>query len=248
MTAVLTTAVGERALVIIPTFNEAESIAEGVRRTLDACGDRADILVIDDGSSDGTAHIVRALAEDSNIDLLERPGKMGLGSAYLTGFRWALERGYGAVVEMDADLSHDPRDIPRLLDGLEGADLVIGSRYVRGGDIRNWGRGRTLLSKAGNVYARALIGFSIRDSTSGFRSYRASIIEEIDLDAVRSEGYAFQIEMTRRVLRAGGVVTEIPITFTERAHGRSKMSRAIVLEALWRVAGWGIGDRFRRSR
>lgn len=242
----VTTAVDQQALVIIPTFNEVESIGEVIRRVFDACGDSVDVLVIDDGSTDGTAPLLHQLERDEDIHLIERSRRMGLGTAYVAGFRWAFERGYHAVVEMDADLSHDPRDIPRLLERLDAANLVIGSRYVEGGGVSNWGRGRLALSKAGNIYARALLGFAIKDSTSGFRAYKTSVLGSIDLSSVRSEGYAFQIEMTRRVHQIGGRITEIPITFVERATGKSKMSRRIVAEALVSVTKWGLRDRLRR--
>jgi len=236
------------ALVITPTYNERDSIGEVVRRLFDACGERVDLLVIDDGSPDGTAQVVRELQrDDSRIHLHERHGKLGLGTAYVAGFKWAIERGYDAVVEMDADLSHDPADVPRLLDALNEADLVIGSRYVPGGGVSNWGRARRLLSAGGNLYARLWLGYTVRDSTAGFRAYRISALATQDLDDVRSEGYGFQIEMTRRFHRSGRRITEIPITFTERAQGRSKMSRRIVVEALLAVARWGIRDRFGRQ-
>ena len=241
---------GGRALVIVPTYNERDSIPEVVRRLFDAAEGRVDLLVVDDGSPDGTAEIVKQLQRGPfDIHLIERSGKLGLGTAYITGFRWAMERGYRAVVEMDADLSHDPADVPRLLDGLEtGADLSIGSRYVPGGGVGNWSRVRQALSAGGNIYARAWLGYKIKDSTSGFRAYRTRLLERQDLDSVRSTGYAFQIEMTRRIYKAGGRIVEIPITFIERAQGKSKMSRRIVIEALISVAGWGIRDRFGKRR
>ncbi|HEX2240261.1 MAG TPA: polyprenol monophosphomannose synthase [Actinomycetota bacterium] len=238
---------GEQALVIVPTYNERENIAEVARRLFDASGDRVDLLVIDDGSPDGTADLVRDLAEGPHdVHLLERPGKQGLGTAYVLGFNWALERGYSAVVEMDADLSHDPADVPRLLDALADADLVIGSRYVSGGGVRNWSKFREALSRGGNFYARAWLGFDVRDATSGFRAYRTEMLRRLDLTEVRSEGYAFQIELTRRIFRAGGRIAEVPIIFIEREQGESKMSRRIVIEAVTRVTRWGIADRFGR--
>lgn len=236
------------ALVITPTYNERESIAELLRRLFDATGDRVDLLVIDDGSPDGTAELVKELgASDDRIHLEQRPGKLGLGTAYVMGFQWGIERGYSAVVEMDADLSHDPADVPRLLDALAEADLVIGSRYVPGGGVSNWGRGRRALSALGNIYARAWLGYKVKDSTAGFRAYRTSALATQDLESIHSEGYGFQIEMTRRFFRAGLRIKEIPITFTERALGHSKMSRRIVIEALGAVTRWGIRDRFRRK-
>lgn len=239
----------ERALVIVPTYNESESIREVVRRLFDAAGERVDMLVIDDNSPDGTAAIVKEVAaEDDRIHLQERAGKLGLGTAYVTGFRWALERGYWAVVEMDADLSHDPADVARLLDALESSDVVIGSRYVPGGGVGNWGRIRRALSAAGNLYARAWLGYRVKDSTSGFRAYRTLVLRAQDLDSVHSEGYSFQVEMTHRFHLAGVRIREIPITFMERETGASKMSRRIVAEALVAVTRWGIRDRFRRRR
>lgn len=236
-----------QSLVIVPTYNEVESIAEVARRLFDAAPDSVDLLIVDDGSPDGTAELVRQMAEGPHeIHLIERFTKQGLGTAYVAGFEWAIERGYSAVVEMDADLSHDPADVPRLLHRLQDADLVIGSRYVPGGRVENWGRLRRLLSRAGNVYARSWLGFDVRDSTSGFRAYKISTLAAENLRTLRSEGYSFQIEMTRRLHRSGGKVVEVPITFIERASGKSKMSRRIVAEAMIRVTRWGLSDRFRR--
>ena len=233
-----------QALVIVPTYNERESIGEVARRLFDAAGDSIDLLVVDDASPDGTGELVRDLAAGPHgIHLLERSSKLGLGSAYVTGFRWARERGYRAVVEMDADLSHDPRDVPRLLEGLEEHDLVIGSRYVPGGSVENWGPFRKKLSAAGNLYSRTLLRFPVRDSTSGFRAYRMELLTEELLRGVASHGYAFQIEMTRRVFQVGARILEIPITFIERATGQSKMKSRIVIEAIARVTKWGLSDR-----
>ena len=235
------------ALVIVPTYNERENIAEVARRLFDAASGRVGLLVVDDGSPDGTAEIVKQIATGpEEVHLIERAGKQGLGSAYRTGFEWALERGYEAVVEMDADLSHDPADVPRLLDALENADLVIGSRYVPGGGTRNWGLLRRLLSRFGNAYSRAWLGYSVRDSTAGFRAYRTEWLRELDLSTAASEGYAFQVEMTFRTFRAGKRIVEVPITFVERTMGRSKMSRRIVVEALVRIARWGLAARTER--
>lgn len=233
-----------KTLVIVPTYNERENVDALMARFLDAVDDSVHLLVIDDSSPDGTAVVVRILATArSGIFVIDRPGKQGLASAYLTGFRWALERDYDAVVEMDADLSHDPAVVPALIATLGDADLVIGSRYVEGGRLVNWSRFRELLSKAGNVYARAWLGFDVRDSTSGFRAYRCETLAALDLETVRAEGYSFQIEMAYRIHRKGGRIAEIPITFTERRHGRSKLSRRIVLEALWRVPLWAVRHR-----
>lgn len=240
---------GRGALVIVPTFNERASLPRAIDRLFAASPEGIDLLVVDDSSPDGTAEIVKGVAaHDPRVHLLQRPGKAGLGTAYVTGFEWALERGYDAVVEMDADLSHDPGDVPRLLAGLKDADLVVGSRYVPGGRIENWGVVRRLLSRLGNLYARAWLGFGIRDSTSGYRAFRAEVLRREDLATLHSEGYAFQIEMVRRIHRAGGRVVEVPITFVERELGRSKMSRRIVLEALVVVTAAGIQDRILRRR
>jgi dolichol-phosphate mannosyltransferase len=236
-------------LVIVPTFNELDSIEEVTERLFAATSGAVDLLVVDDGSPDGTAALVKELAADRHdIHLIERDGKQGLGTAYVAGFGWAIERGYEAVVEMDADLSHDPADVPRLLHRLGDADLVVGSRYVPGGRVENWGRLRRILSLGGNLYARMWLGFPVRDSTSGFRAYRTSVLRREDLGSLRSEGYSFQIEMTRRIHRAGGTIVEVPITFIERARGRSKMSRRIVIEAMVGVTRWGLRDRLRRPQ
>ena len=234
----------DQALVIVPTYNERENIAEVARKLFDAAGNEVELLVVDDGSPDGTAEVVRELAEGpQGIHLLERPGKLGLGTAYITGFKWAFERGYWGVVEMDADLSHDPADVPRLLEALADVDLVIGSRYVPGGSIPNWSAFRRGLSLGGNLYARTLLRFDVRDATSGFRGYKVAALKEQNLDSVKSEGYAFQIEMTHRIHKSGGKISEIPISFTDREQGKSKMSRRIVAEALVSVAKWGWRDR-----
>ena len=239
----------DKALVVVPTYNEAESIQSVVHRLFAHSPDGVELLVVDDNSPDGTAWTVKAMqADDHRIHLLERPARAGLGSAYVDGFRWALDRGYDAVVEMDADASHDPADVPRLLDALRSSDMSLGSRYVAGGRIENWGTLRRLLSRGGNLYARAWLGFGIKDSTSGFRAYRASALTHVDLGHIRSDGYAFQIEMARRLHRAGLIVKEIPITFVDRTSGRSKMSRRIVLEALFWVAAWGVRDRLAALR
>lgn len=238
-----------RALVIVPTYNEADSIEELVGRLFEACGDAVDLLIVDDGSPDGTADLIEDMSRTRPaIHLLRRTHKQGLGTAYVAGFRWAIERDFQVVVEMDADLSHDPADVPRLLQRARDADLVVGSRYVPGGRVKNWGPLRTLLSRGGNLYARAWLGFDVKDSTSGFRAYRTSVLENEDLESLRSEGYAFQIEMTRRVHLRSGSIVEVPITFVERVRGTSKMSRAIVLEAMASVTRWGLRDRLGRGR
>ena len=232
-----------KTLVIVPTYNEKDSIEEASRRLFEACGDSFELLVVDDGSPDGTADVVRRLAERrSGIHLLEREGKGGLGTAYVAGFRWALQRGYEAIVEMDADLSHDPAAVPSLVAALEGADLAIGSRYIPGGRVENWGAFRKGLSRFGNIYASVWLRLGVKDLTSGFRAFRAQALAGQDLGTVATHGYAFQIEMARRVDRMGGRITEVPITFIERARGKSKMSRRIVLEALLQVTRWGLMD------
>jgi dolichol-phosphate mannosyltransferase len=204
-------------------------------------------LVVDDASPDGTGQMADQLAKaDERINVMHRPGKSGLGSAYLAGFGWAMEAGYGVVVEMDADGSHDPAELPALLNALAEADLVLGSRWVPGGVVRNWPRSREALSRFGNAYARVMLRIEARDATGGYRAYRADTLDAIDLDTVQSQGYCFQIDLALRVYRAGLTVTEVPITFTERTRGASKMSRAIIIEALWLVTRWGLAARFGR--
>lgn len=239
---------GGRVLVISPTFDERENIKGLVRRLFHASPRDVDLLVVDDGSPDGTADVVKELvAVDERVHLLERAGKQGLGTAYLMGFRWAIDRGYDVVVEMDADLSHDPADVARLIDALEDSDLAIGSRYVPGGNVTNWSLVRRTLSRGANLYARLWLGFDIRDSTSGYRAFRISWLQDQDLDDVRSEGYAFQVDMAHRAVRSGARVVEIPITFVERAAGQSKISRNVILEALISIPRWGLARIFRRS-
>jgi len=234
---------GGPVAVVIPTYNERDNLDEIVARTRLAVPD-ASILVVDDNSPDGTGELADKLAHsDDHVHVLHRTAKAGLGAAYLAGFAWALERGYGAVVEMDADGSHDPAELPGLLAALADADLVVGSRWIRGGTVRNWPRSRALLSRGGNAYARLMLGLPVHDATGGYRAYRAGTLRDLQLQDVRSQGYCFQIELTLRAVRAGRAVTEIPITFTERARGTSKMSRAIVLEALWRVTLWSVTRR-----
>jgi dolichol-phosphate mannosyltransferase len=225
-----------RAVICLPTYNERENLEatlrelEGVLET----GDR--VVVIDDGSPDGTGELAdRLAAELPFVDVLHRAEKQGLGPAYLAGFRHALAGGAELVFEMDCDRSHDPSDVPRLRAAAQEADLVLGSRYVEGGAIRNWGLVRRLVSAGGSLYARLVLGVPVRDLTGGFKCYRRRVLEHIDLDAVRSRGYAFQIETTYRTLRAGFRVVEVPITFVDREVGGSKMSRSIVLEAIWKV-------------
>jgi dolichol-phosphate mannosyltransferase len=238
-----------RALVVIPTFNEAESITEALDRAL-AADPRVDVLVVDDGSPDGTAKLVLDWAVDEpRIHLMERSGKQGLGAAYRAGFAWGLERGYDALVEMDADLSHPPERLPALLDGLATADLVIGSRYVPGGRTVNWSRLREAISRGGNAYVRLALGMPVHDCTAGYRAYRREVLEALPVASVRSNGYCFQIEMAHKTWQEGFRVVEAPITFTERASGVSKMSKQIVAEALLRVTQWALtGGRKRAER
>jgi dolichol-phosphate mannosyltransferase len=228
-----------RATVCLPTYNERENL-EPMLRALARHGVR--VLVIDDNSPDGTGRIADRLAgELAYVDVLHRPRKEGLGPAYLAGFRRALADGAELVLEMDCDFSHDPADLPRLIAATDRADLALGSRYVDGGEIRNWGLLRRAVSAGGSLYARALLGTRIRDLTGGFKCYRREVLERIDLDAIHTKGYAFQIETTYRALRAGFRVVEVPITFVDREVGGSKMSRSIVLEAIWKVPALRIG-------
>lgn len=226
-----------RALVVIPSYNEVATlrrVVEGVRGT-----GRAHVLVVDDASPDGTGALADWLAErDYGVHVMHRPGKQGLGAAYRAGLQWGLASGYDAIGEMDADGSHDPADVPRLLDALRNADVVIGSRYVPGGHVRNWPRRRRMLSRAGNAYVQWWTAVPVRDSTAGFRMYRRQALTSLGVADVRSDGYSFQIELVLRAHVAGFRVVEIPITFVERTDGVSKMSRGIVLEALWRVPRW----------
>ncbi len=237
-----------RVLVVIPTYNEAETLEPVVAR-LRAAVPEADVLVVDDGSPDGTGDIAdRLVAAGQAVHVLHRTEKAGLGAAYIAGFRWALAEGYDVVVEMDSDGSHAPEELPRLLTALREADLVIGSRWVPGGQIRNWPLYRQVISIGGSTYARLLLRFPVRDSTSGYRAFRRQVLEELKLDEVASQGYCFQIDLAWKTWRSGFRVREVPITFTEREVGRSKMSRAIVIEALWRVAAWGLTSRSRSAR
>jgi dolichol-phosphate mannosyltransferase len=237
-----------RVLVVVPTYNEAENLEPVVAR-MRAAVPEADLLVVDDGSPDGTGDIAdRLAAADASVHVLHRTRKAGLGAAYIAGFRWALADGYDVIVEMDSDGSHAPEELPRLLTALREADLVIGSRWVPGGQIRNWPLYRQIISIGGSTYARVLLRFPVRDSTSGYRAFRRQVLEELKLDEVASQGYCFQIDLAWKTWRSGFRVREVPITFTEREVGRSKMSRAIVIEALWRVAGWGLTSRSRSAR
>jgi len=238
-----------RPLIVLPTYNEADNIAEILRRVR-AVVPQAGILVVDDSSPDGTADIVWAMiSEVGQVDIVSRPRKSGLGSAYRDGFKWGRTRGFDVLMEMDSDFSHDPADIPRLLKGIDdGADLVIGSRYVTGGEIPHWPWHRRALSKYANRYSAAMLRLGIRDLTAGYRAYRGEMLDRIDLDAVRAEGYGFQVEMTYFVADAGGRIVEVPIKFVDRVRGTSKMSMNIVVEAMALVTWWGIRDRVKRRR
>lgn len=229
-----------KACVVLPTYNEAQNIRDIVARVLASTPD-VDVLVVDDNSPDGTGKIADEIAaSEPRVHVLHRPGKAGLGRAYIAGFHAALAQSYDAAIEMDSDFSHDPDDIPRLLAAAEHADVAIGSRWVRGGRTRGWSKGREALSRGANIYARAVLRFVVRDSTAGFRCYRRAVLETVPLDDVRSEGYAFQIEMTWRAWGLGFRIAEVPITFSERREGVSKMSRRIVYEAFFAVARWAL--------
>lgn len=226
-------------VVIIPTYNERESLPVQIGGVLEHAPD-VHVLVVDDNSPDGTgAWADEFAAGDARVSVLHRPGKQGLGAAYRAGFAWALERGYQTLVEMDADGSHRPEDLPKLLTEAGDGVLVIGSRWVPGGSVVNWPWHREVLSRGANTYVRLMLGIAVRDSTAGFRVYQASTLSQIQLDQVESQGYCFQVDMTVRALKAGASVTEVPITFVERVQGTSKMSMAIIREALWKVTVWG---------
>ena len=237
-----------RTLVIIPTYNERENLPLIVGRVTKARAD-VHILVVDDGSPDGTGKLADELAgaDPDRIHVMHRTAKDGLGAAYLAAFDWGLSRGYSVLVEMDADGSHAPEQLYRLLDAIDnGADVAIGSRYVDGGTVRNWPWRRMVLSKTANTYARLLLGVGINDITAGYRAYRREVLEKIDLAAVDSKGYCFQVDLTWRSINAGFTVAEVPITFTERELGVSKMSGSNIREAMVKTAQWGIGGRVDR--
>ena len=223
----------ERVLIVTPTYNERENLARFLAGVFEVLP-RAHVLVVDDASPDGTGDLAEELAaDDERVQVLHRPGKLGLGTAYLDGFRWGLAEGFDVFFEMDTDLSHDPRYLPDFLDALaDGADLVIGSRNVPGGGVEGWGLGRHVLSKGGSLYSRTLLGLPIRDLTSGYKGFRRETLEALDLGAVQSEGYAFQIELTYRAIRRGFRVDEVPIVFVDRRAGESKMSRRVFTEAV----------------
>lgn len=239
-----------RTLVIIPTYNELENLPLIVGRIRTARPD-VHILIVDDGSPDGTGHLADELAaaHPGRIQVMHRTAKDGLGAAYLAAFEWGLERGYDVLVEMDADGSHAPEQLYRLLDAIDhGADVVIGSRYVDGGTVRNWPHRRLVLSKTANTYARVLLGVDIHDITAGYRAYRREVLEKLDLNTVESKGYCFQVDLTWRAINNGFTVAEVPITFSERELGVSKMSGSNIREAMLKVAQWGIGGRMKGRR
>jgi dolichol-phosphate mannosyltransferase len=237
-----------RVLVIIPTYNEADNVKQITGR-LRAAVPEAHLLVADDNSPDGTGKIADELAEaDDHVRVLHRPGKQGLGAAYVAGFRWALDNGYDVAVEMDADGSHAPEELPKLLAALREADLVLGSRWVRGGTVVNWPKRREILSRGGNFYARTMLRLPLRDATGGYRAFRRAVLEDLPLEEVGSQGYCFQVDLAWRTWRRGFRVVEVPITFAERERGESKMSGSIVREAFWRVGVWGLTQRSRSER
>jgi glycosyltransferase involved in cell wall biosynthesis len=232
-----------RVLVVVPTFNERDNVAQIAGRLHAAVQDAA-MLVVDDASPDGTGALADQLAQSRPwLHVLHRTGKAGLGAAYIAGFDWARERGFDVVVEMDADGSHAPEQLPALLAALEDADVVLGSRWVEGGRVVNWPRSRELLSRGGNWWTRTVLRLPLRDATGGYRAYRRSVLDALPLAEVASQGYCFQVDLAWQAWRAGHRVVEVPITFVERERGESKMSRAIVLEALWRVTWWGLTSR-----
>jgi dolichol-phosphate mannosyltransferase len=233
------------AWVVLPTYNEADNLERLVAAVRERLPEGGRILIVDDNSPDGTGRIAdRLAAEHENVEVLHRARKEGLGPAYIAGFRRALDGGAQLVIQMDSDFSHDPAYIPQLLRAAEDADVVIGSRYVPGGGVTEWGAVRRFVSRGGSAYARTTLGVGVRDLTGGFKCIRREVLEAIDLDAVSSRGYAFQVEITYRALRAGFRVVEVPIVFRDRREGSSKMSRAIVAEAMWRVPAM----RLRRGR
>ena len=237
-----------RILVIIPTYNEIDYVDRITSRVRSAVPE-AHVLVADDNSPDGTGKRADELAAaDESIHVMHRLGKEGLAAAYMAGFAWGLERGYDVLVEMDADGSHQPEQLPLLLDALRDADLVLGSRWVPGGEVVNWPKSREVLSRGGNFYTRVALAVPLRDATGGYRAFRASTLRALHLHDVASQGYCFQVDMARRALAQGLRVVEVPITFVEREYGTSKMNGSIVREALWRVTVWGAQERTQRAR
>ena len=244
----MTTEALGRIVMVVPTYNEADNLAWIVGR-LRAAQPEVDVLVVDDNSPDGTGRIADEMAAgDPHVHVLHREAKGGLGAAYLHGFAHALESGYDVVGEMDADGSHQPEQLHRLLTALEAADLVIGSRWVPGGSIVNWPRRREALSRGGNLYVRLLLGIEVRDATAGYRVFRRQTLEKIDLESVQSTGYVFQTDLVTRTLRAGMTVREVPIDFIERERGDSKMSGAVAVESLRRITRWGLSERVEQAR
>jgi dolichol-phosphate mannosyltransferase len=234
-------------LVVIPTYQERENLPLIVARVR-AAVPVAHVLIVDDNSPDGTGELADQLAAaDDHVHVSHRPGKQGLGAAYLAGFGWALSEGFDTIVEMDADGSHQPEQLPDLLRGLADADVVLGSRWVAGGQVRNWPKSREVLSRGANSYARLLLGIPLRDATGGYRAYRAAVLKALDLDAIRSQGYCFQVDLALRSVQQGFRVVEVPIVFVEREHGASKMTRAIIAEAFWRILVWGVQRRLGRD-
>jgi dolichol-phosphate mannosyltransferase len=237
-----------RVVMVIPTYNEVENLESIVSRLRSAVPE-VDVLVVDDGSPDGTGHVAdRLAATDPQVSVVHRAEKEGLGAAYLHGFRVALERGYDVVGEMDADGSHQPEQLPRLIAALAGADLVLGSRWVPGGSVVNWPMNRKALSRGGNLYTRLLLGIPVRDATGGFRLFRRGTLEKLDLDAVRSVGYCFQVDLAWRTVQAGLRVREVPIEFVERVRGESKMNGDVASESLLRITVWGLQERIAQVR
>ena len=236
-----------KILTIIPTYNEAGNV-ELITARVRAAVPEAHILIADDNSPDGTGTIADTLAAaDDLINVLHRLGKEGLGAAYLAGFTWGMENGFDVLIEMDADGSHAPEQLPLLLDALRNADLVLGSRWVPGGSVTNWPKSREFLSRGGNWYTRKALVLPLMDATGGYRAYRTTTLKKIDLDGVGSAGYIFQVDLAYRVIQAGMRVVEVPISFSEREIGDSKMSQSIVTEALWKVTVWGVRERMRKA-
>ncbi|HEY0689833.1 MAG TPA: polyprenol monophosphomannose synthase [Kribbella sp.] len=237
-----------RILVIIPTYNEAENIEPIVARVRSSVPE-AHVLVADDNSPDGTGDLVdKLVANDDHVHVLHRKGKEGLGAAYIAGFHWGLDNGYGVLVEHDADGSHQPEQLHRLLEALRDADLVLGSRYVKGGEVQNWPKSREILSRGGNIYTRLALGVPLQDATGGYRAFRRETLVGIGLEHVASAGYCFQVDLAWRALKSGFRVVEVPITFVERERGQSKMSQSIVIEAMLRVGRWGLAYRAKQIR
>lgn len=237
-----------RVLVVLPTVNEVATIEEVIRRTRAAVPD-SQVLVVDDDSSDGTADLAEKVGRDTGgVEVMRRPGRLGLGTAYRDGFRWGLDHGAEILVEMDSDLSHDPDALPQLIAALDGAGLVIGSRYVPGGDVPKWTWRRRMLSRYANRYSAAMLGVPVRDMTAGYRAYAAAALEALDLDGVHSQGYGFQIELAYQAHQAGVTITEVPIRFVDRELGKSKMSGKVIVEAMLLVTRWGIARRIPGAR